>query len=100
MSEPPVDLVHMLAAGGDRALGIADAISLLVKDGAELGALEVYQVADAEAHGGRRECRRVPQIWLERLGRAAERGAFERMTIKQIVDRILLPPLPEAPEKT
>lgn len=91
MTEQPTDLVRVLASGGDRAMGVAEAISLLVKNGAALGELEEYQVADPDAPDGTRTCKRMPLLWLERLGRAATRGAFERMPVKKIVDRILAP---------
>ena len=93
------DLVRTLAAGGDRAHGLAEAICLLIKDGAELGALETHEIADAghpDAVDGVRTVKRVPRIWLTRLERAIELGAFERLPVRKIVDRILAPPLPGA----
>lgn len=72
---------------------LSEAICMLVTDGAELGALVERQVTD---QGTVRMSRTLPDEWFERLANAVDRGAFERMPVKKIVERILLPPLPAA----
>lgn len=94
MSAPQIDLLHILSRGGERADALACVICRLVTDGAQLGALEPYEIVDPNEPAGVRTVRGIPRIWLERLGRAVEVGAFERLTVDVIVDRILAPPLP------
>ena len=70
---------------------LSEAICMLVKDGAELGALVEREVTD---RGALRTSKTLPDEWFTRLANAVDRGAFERMPVKKIVERILLPPLP------
>lgn len=81
-----------MAAKGQRALDVASATCLLVTKGAELGELETITAADPG--GDLREIRVMPIAWLDRLDRAIEVGAFERLEVPEIVDRILGPPPP------
>lgn len=80
----------MLVYASSRSDKIAAALCQLVVEGGELGELELRQVIGVD--GEKREIRVPPAIWFERLAAAAEAGAFERLEIKQIVDRILTPP--------
>ncbi len=83
-------VLKTLSAGGQRADGLASAICALVKQGAELGALEDVELQRLE--GTSKTIRVFPRVWLERLARAVNVGAFERLTVDQIVERVLLPP--------
>ena len=96
MSGLEIGVLQTLAAGGDRADGLASAICRLVIEGAELGALEDREILQAD--GSTRTVRIIPRQWLERLQRAVNVGAFERLSLDQIVERILLPPQPESAE--
>jgi hypothetical protein len=95
MSEVGRNLLPFLACDGKRADGLAQAICKLVKNGSELGALEEREIFDADGVL-LRTIKLIPKIWLERLHRAVEVGAFERLSVNEIVDRILAPPLPDA----
>jgi hypothetical protein len=94
VSAPASSVLKTLSAGGTRATGLADAITALVKNGSDLGALEdvLLRLPD----GTTKTIRIFPRIWLERLQRAVNLGAFEKLTVDQIVDRVLLPPPSEA----
>lgn len=87
-------LIKTLAAGGPRGAALADAITGLIVEGAELG--ELQEVVIRNPDGQPRTVRTMPPEWLDRLTRAIDVGAFERMSAQQIVARILLPPLPES----
>lgn len=77
------------ALHADRAQQLDLALCKLITKGAELGELERRQVIGAD--GALREIRVPPAIWFERLELAITRGAFDRLTIDAIVERILLP---------
>lgn len=94
MSGSKIDLLFVLSRGGQRADDVAAVICRLVTDGAQLGALEPYEIVDPDAPDGVRTVRGIPRVWLDRLGRAVEVGAFDRLTVEAIVERILAPPLP------
>lgn len=79
-------VLTILAGGDARATRMADAIVLLVREGAELGELDRATVRD---EAGAREMKLFPPRWFDRLALAAERGAFERMSVAAIVGRIL-----------
>jgi hypothetical protein len=70
---------------------LASAICKLIVDGAELGGLIAREVTD---QGAVRTSLTLPDEWITRLANAVDRGAFEAMSVKKIVERILLPPLP------
>jgi hypothetical protein len=93
MSEVGRNLLPFLAESGKRADDLAQAICRLVWDGSELGALEEKEIVGADGEPVR-TVKLIPKIWLERLHRAVEVGAFERLSVDQIVERILAPPLP------
>jgi len=80
----------MLVYAKSRSDKLAEALCLLVIEGGKLGELERREVIGVD--GERRDIRLPPAIWFERLAAAAETGAFERLEVKQIVERILLPP--------
>lgn len=93
-------LLEILADDSSRAairtgLEIAEAIRLLIKEGSELGALEYRTIVDSvgmpicDADGHPRRRAYFPQVWLRRLEDAAVRGAFDRYSVREIVDRIL-----------
>lgn len=94
MNASPSILLTTLAAGGQRAHGLASVICALVKEGAELGALEDRDIGTKdEPH----PTKALPREWLERLGRAIELGILDHPTpakLRKVVDRILAPPLP------
>jgi hypothetical protein len=100
MSAQQPDLVRILAAGGKRADDVASVLCLLVLDGAQLGALEPRALLGADGKpellpdGSPRTFKAIPVEWLDRLARAVEVGAFERLGVLEIVERILAPPLP------
>lgn len=93
MTDDALYLMQVLADRQDRRTGdkLADVMCRLVTDGAELGALVERQVID---HGVARLSRTLPDEWFTRLADAVDRGAFDVMSVKKIVERILLPPLP------
>ncbi len=93
MSEDHQYLLRVLGDADDlkTANKVAEAIARLVVDGAELGALVEREVTD---QGAVRVSRTLPDEWFTRLSNAVDRGAFDRMPVKKIVERILLPPLP------
>lgn len=86
-----------MSADGQRSLDLATAICRLIIEGAELGALEDRELVAPD--GSTRMIRIIPKAWLERLQRAVNVGAFERLTVAEIVERILLPPPPSEDEK-
>lgn len=95
MTGSQLAIMRTLAAGGHRATVLASVVCCLVKEGAELGALEEVPVIGIE--GDRRTIRVLPREWLERLARAIELGVLDRpnqQTMRKVVDRILAPPLP------
>lgn len=79
----------MLVHAKSRSDKLAEALCLLVIEGAKLGELERREVIGVD--GERREIKLPPGIWFDRLAAAAEAGAFERLEVKQIVERILVP---------
>jgi hypothetical protein len=96
MSAHQIEVLNAMAEDGERASCLASAICRLVREGAELGALEDRELMAPD--GSTRTVRIIPRLWLERLKRAVNVGAFERLTVEQIVTRILLPPLPDLSE--
>lgn len=88
MTAPLDQFWTMLVYAKSRSDKIAEALCLLVIKGKELGALEAREVIGID--GARREIRVPPAIWFERLAAAADVGAFERLEVKAIVDRILV----------
>jgi dTDP-glucose pyrophosphorylase len=89
ISASVMPLLSALAASDRRAAEIADVICRLIKDGRDLGSLEIARVRSID--GVVRECIVMPSEWVPRLARAVEVGAFERMEVKDIVARILMP---------
>jgi hypothetical protein len=83
------ELHTAIAGDGPRSHDLATAICRLIIEGAELGALEDRELVLAD--GSTRTVKIIPLQWLERLQRAVNVGAFERLTVAQIVERILLP---------
>lgn len=87
------DLVSLIASStADRAAQIDAVLCRLIREGAELGELERAAAIGIDGHW--REIKLPPQIWLDRLARAVEVGAFDRLELDTIVERILAPPLP------
>jgi hypothetical protein len=89
-----LSLLQTLSAGGQRADALASVVCRLVTEGAELGALEERRIVGADGVLIR-TVRLIPKLWLERLDHAVDVGALERMSVGDIVDRILGSPLPE-----
>jgi len=84
------DLVALIAASrADRAVAIDFVLCQLIVKGRELGELE--PAAAVGFDGSWREIRLPPQAWLDRLARAIEVGAFDRLEPLAIVERILTP---------
>jgi hypothetical protein len=86
------DLTELHAAisgDGPRSHDLATAICRLIIEGAARGALEDRELVAPD--GSTRTVKIIPLQWLERLQRAVNVGAFERLTVDQIVQRILLP---------
>jgi hypothetical protein len=82
-------LLHELGRDkSKRSVAIATAICGLVVEGKKLGELESYE---AVAFGERVVGQRMPREWLMRLEAAIKVGAFERLEVKDIVERILIP---------
>lgn len=75
-------------------VAVADVICGLIVEGAELG--ELREVVIRGTDGAPRVVRTMPPEWLERLARALEVRAFDRLSPQDIVARILQPPLPQA----
>lgn len=85
------DLLTIIGAAPlDLAVAIDRALCLLIVKGAELGELEPDAAIGVD--GDWREIRLPPRIWLDRLARAVEVGAFDRLEPKAIADRILMSP--------
>lgn len=99
-----LDPIHRVLTSPRHAHGVAvaDVICGLVTEGAILGELREVAICGADGlpalgdDGEPRTCRTIPLEWLQRLARAIEVGAFDRLTSQQIVARILLPPLPDS----
>lgn len=92
-------LLPQLGRRGRQADCLADAVVLLTRaafDRENPRELDVVTVTGID--GAAREVRRFPLAWSQRLLRAAEAGAFARMEVRAIVDRILSTPEPAAPQ--
>ena len=85
----PSPLMSALVRGGEHGNKVADIICSLVLEGSALGELEEVIVT---CNGEPRLIKLMPQVWLDRLNLAVERGAVDRMTTQRIVERLLLPP--------
>jgi hypothetical protein len=97
MSPGADSVLRTLAAGGNRAQVLANVVCALVTEGAKLGELEACECGVVDADKKPCGARQLPREWLDRLGRAVELGVFEKpteKTLRKVVDRILLPPLP------
>lgn len=82
------DLVSLIAKSrADRAVEIDFVLCQLIVRGRVLGELELAAAVGID--GSWREIRLPPQAWLDRLVRAIEVGAFDRLEPAAIVDRIL-----------
>lgn len=80
----------VLRSGQPLGMAVADIVCRLVVDGKMLG--ELRDVTYRGPDGRPREGLVVPPEWFIRLNRAIEVGAFERLSVKEIVARILQPP--------
>lgn len=98
MSVPSIlKLMGTMAGDDPRANDVATAICDLVVEGGKLGELDVQTLIGPD--GQTREFKVLPLQWLDRLCRAVEVGAFDRLTVKEIVERILVP-LPASESET
>ena len=90
------DLVlRTIAAGGRPGSKVATIICDLIVEGGELGELEEYEMPDPENRDPAAppvKCKRMPRQWLNRLSRAIETGALERLSTKRIVEILLQGP--------
>jgi hypothetical protein len=89
-------ILRAIGAGGQVAEKLADIICRLVVHGAELGELEEYEIPDPDkpkpAPGEEpttKTCRTIPRQWLDRLAKAIETGAIERLSSERIVEILL-----------
>ena len=90
MSREPHRVAVIIGEGGAYTNALATVVAMLVTEGAELGGL----VPRVTLRNGVEDTCLVPPVeWLDRAAKAYDIGAFERLTPKQIVDRIMLPPL-------
>lgn len=80
-------LIAVLARPTPLAMKVADAICALVIDGVMLGALD--HVDGMRPDGAPITGAAMPKQWLARLEKAVVVGAFERLTVSEIVTRIL-----------
>lgn len=93
MSDDPFSVMDTLSAGHPIADDVASVICGLIVQGHALGEMVDREYRD---HFGTIRTEKVPpKLWFDRLERAINVGAFNRLTVIEIVDRILLPPLPE-----
>lgn len=91
-----LDPIHKALTKRRGALGtaVADVICGLITEGAMLGELREVVLCGRDGaptlgdDGKPRACRTMPPEWLERLARAIEVGAFDRLTTKEIIARI------------
>ncbi|WP_441252407.1 hypothetical protein AB8A28_13985 [Tardiphaga sp. 71_E8_N1_1] len=92
MTDDALYLMQVLADAGDTRTGdkLAHVICQLVKEGmpTKLGALVERDVID---NGAPRKSLTLPDEWFTRLADAVDRGAFETMSAKVIVERIPIP---------
>ena len=92
------EILEILSADGELALKAADAVIRLIREAAALGELPLIEVSD---HGDPpRLVEMPPKQWFERLEVAARSGAFEKMTVEEIVSRILTTSAPEFADAT
>jgi hypothetical protein len=89
-------LLHVLALGGKTGMKLADVIVGVVRQGAPLGSLDPVECE--QPHGSIKEAVAFPPALLDRIQRALDVGAFDRLTAQEIIERLLLPPLAEAAE--
>ena len=91
MIREPHRVALIIGEGGAYTNALATVVAMLVTEGAELGGLVpcVRMQNDVEVSH-----LTLPIEWLDRAAKAYDVGAFERLTPKQIIDRIMLPPLP------
>jgi len=91
------DLVlRTIGAGGRPGSKVATIICDLVVKGGELGELEEYEIPDPENRDPKAppiKRTRMPRQWLDRLARAIETGAIERLSTARIVEILLQGPL-------
>lgn len=81
---------QVLPSGDPLGMAVADVVCALVSQGAELG--ELCAVTFRGPDGRPRAGRAVPMEWFVRVNRAIEVGAFDRLSVNEIVARILQPP--------
>jgi hypothetical protein len=83
-------LLWTLSAEGPRGFKLADIISDLVAKGGQLGELVEYDHPDRTlSKDGGTKCRRMRPEWLDRLGRAVETEAIDRLDADRIVEILL-----------
>ncbi len=81
-------ILRALAAGGRPGDKVASALCRLISDGAQLGELEPYEFRDP-ATGEIKLGKRPPLHWLERLAKAIETHAIDRLSVERTVEIIL-----------
>jgi hypothetical protein len=82
-------VLRAIAAGGQSGSKVATIICDLVVKGGELGELDEYEVPDREPKVPPIKRKRLPRQWLDRLAKAIETGAIERLSSERIVEILL-----------
>jgi hypothetical protein len=85
-------VLRAIAAGGRPGSKVATIICDLVVKGGELGELDEYEVPDPDNRDPKAppiKRKRIPRQWLDRLSRAIETGAIERLSSERIVEILL-----------
>jgi hypothetical protein len=87
MTDACDQLLQLIAKRAKPSLEVAEAVRLLCVQGAELGELEIITVRGRD--GVPREIKVLPDRWLARVVKAADVGAFDRMSVHDVVHRIM-----------
>jgi hypothetical protein len=85
-------ILRAIGASGRPGSKVATIICDLVVKGGELGELEEYEISDPENRDPNAppiKRKRLPRQWLDRLARAIETGAIERLSSERIVEILL-----------
>lgn len=82
-------ILRAIGAGGRPGAKVATIICDLVVKGGELGELEEYEIPDRDPKAPPIKRKRLPRQWLDRLARAIETGAIERLSSERIVEILL-----------
>lgn len=88
-------LLPIIGRGGLLSYQVSEAISLMLRECADRESPHAFEtVSRPGADGQPHDVRVLPPLWLARLARAADTGAFKRKSVRDIVDTILTTPEP------